>query len=309
MLYRRLSGTDLDLSVVGFGAAPLGEEYGPVDERESTDVVRAALDEGINYFDTSPYYGRTLSESRLGLALSGFRDQAIISTKAGRYDRHYPEGFDFSYRRIVRSIDQSLRRLRTDHVDIVFLHDIEFSPASMILDEGLPALVDAREAGKVRFLGVSGYPLDVLIEIVETGSIDVVLSYCHGDLLNSSVTDCLVPVARDNQCGVITASPLHMGLLSPSGPPSWHPAGPELRRAARALIDYCKKKGVSLPAAALSYALGLDGPASVLIGIGNARELSECVSAARQPVEDRTMATLVTLRGRFGGEPWPSGIR
>ena len=309
MLRRRLPGTDLHLSVVGFGAAPLGEEYGPVDEREGTDVVRAALEAGINYFDTSPYYGRSLSESRLGRSLSGVRDRVVVSTKAGRYDRHYPEGFDYSYRRVARSIDESLRRLRTDYVDIGFLHDIEFSPPSVILDEGLPALADAREAGKVRYLGVSGYPLDALIEIVETGSIDVVLSYCHGDLLDSSVVECLVPVARDHRCGVITASPLHMGLLSPSGPPSWHPAGPERRQAARALIDFCEEKGLSLPAAALSYAVGLEGPSSVLIGIGSARELYECVSAVRYPVSDEVLAALVALRSRFGGRPWLSGIR
>ncbi len=309
MLRRRLPGTDVLLSVVGFGAAPLGEEYGPVDGRAGAEVIRAALDAGINYFDTSPYYGRSLSEYRLGRALAGVRDQAIISTKAGRYDKHYPEGFDFSYERVALSIDESLQRLRTDYVDIAFLHDIEFSRASVILDEALPALADARDQGKVRFIGVSGYPLDVIIEIVKTGAIDTALSYCHGDLLDSSVIDDLIPVGQAQGCGVITASPLHMGLLSPSGPPSWHPAGPERRRAALALIDYCKRAGVSLPAAALSYAIGLQGPSSVLIGIRNASELAECVATTLHPVDDEVLTSLVALRSRFGGRPWSSGIR
>ncbi len=309
MIRRRLEGTDLDLPAVGFGAAPLGDEYGAVDEQEALRVVRAALDAGIDYFDTSPYYGRTLSESRLGRALADIRDRAVVSTKAGRYDRHYPDGFDFSRGRISASIDESLRRLRTDYVDILFLHDIEFGSASVILNEALPALVDARDAGKARFIGVSGYPLDVLVEVVETGAVDTVLSYCHGDLLDDSVVDVLIPAARVRGCGVVSASPLHMGLLSPSGPPQWHPAGPERRRAARALIDHCARVGVPVAAAALSYAVGLGGPASVLTGIRNQAELAESVAVARHPVDRAVLDDLAALRGRFGGTPWPSGIR
>ena len=83
---RKLKGVDLALSVIGFGAAPLGGEYGAVDERQAIRVLGAALEAGINFFDTSPYYGRTLSESRLGKGLAGFRDDIVISTKAGRYE-------------------------------------------------------------------------------------------------------------------------------------------------------------------------------------------------------------------------------
>lgn len=309
MQRRRLAGTDLELPAVGFGAAPLGGEYGDVGEREAGRVVRAAVESGIDFFDTSPYYGRTLSESRLGRALAGLRSDVILSTKAGRYDRYHPGGFDFSGARITASIDESLRRLRTDYVDILFLHDIEFGEAAVIFDESLPALEEVKASGKARFVGVSGYPLDVLAEVVETGAVDVVLSYCHGDLLDDSIADSLIPLARARGCGVLSASPLHMGLLSPSGPPSWHPAGPERRRAAEALIERCDALGVPVVAAALSYALGVEGVASVLAGFRSVGEFAEATTAVSEPVDPGILAALVAAREPFGGKPWPSGIR
>ena len=306
---RRLNGTDLDLPVVGFGAAPLGDEYGTVDEREAIRAVRASLDAGIDFFDTSPYYGRTLSESRLGLALAGVRAEAIVSTKAGRYDRQHPDGFDFSRTRITSSIDESLRRLRTDYVDILFLHDVEFGEEQLIIDEALPALCSIKDSGKARFVGVSGYPLDVLAEVVEADAVDVVLSYCHSDLLDDSISDALIPLARAHRCGVISASPLHMGLLSPAGAPPWHPAGLSRRRAARAVIDCCDELGVSVVAAALSYAVGIDGVASVLVGLRNSAELAEAVAAVSEPVDRVVLGSVVAARDPLGGEPWTSGIR
>ena len=306
---RQPEGTDLVLPVIGFGAAPLGEEYGAVGEHEAIKTIHSALEAGINFFDTSPYYGRTVSESRLGMGLAGTRDDAVISTKAGRYGRHHPEGFDFSRARITASIDESLRRLRTDYVDILLLHDIEFSEASVIFDEALPALCDIRDAGKARFVGVSGYPLPVLVEVVQTGAIDVVLSYCHGDLLDRSISVSLIPVAQAFKCGVLSASPLHMGLLSPSGAPSWHPAGPRRRRAAQAVMDHCDSLGVPVAAAAISYAVGLDGVASVLTGFRSPAEVSQAVSAVSDPVDRSILDELVAEGVRIGGEPWPSGIR
>ncbi len=306
---RRLEGTDLVLPVVGFGAGPLGGEYGSIDDREATRAVRAALDVGIDFFDTSPYYGRTVSESRLGAALQGVRETALISTKAGRYDRHHPDGFDFSGARIAASINESLRRLRSDYVDILLLHDIEFGEASVIFDEALPALCEIKKAGKARFVGVSGYPLRILAEAVDTGAIDVVLSYCHGDLLDDSISDSLIPVAARRGCGVLCASPLHMGLLSPAGAPPWHPAGQQRRNAAQALIKRCNALGVSVAAAALSYSIGIDGVSSVVTGFGCSAEVAEAAATVSEPVDTAVLDELVALRRSLGGEPWPSGIR
>src|SRR6516165_3228306 len=123
MDYATLGRTGLRVSKLGFGASPLGDVFGPADEAETTRAVHCAIDLGINYSDVAPYYGRTLAETRLGIALKGRRDRAIVSSKCGRYD---VAQFDFSASRIRRSIDESLRRLQTDYLDIFLAHDIEF---------------------------------------------------------------------------------------------------------------------------------------------------------------------------------------
>ncbi|KAK3420316.1 hypothetical protein EUGRSUZ_G01122 [Eucalyptus grandis] len=178
---RPLGGTGLKVSCVGFGASPLGRVFGPVSEDEAVASVREAFRLGINLFDTSPYYGGTLSEKMLGMALkaSGVpRDQYIVSTKCGRYK----EGFDFSAERVTRSIDESLERLQLDYVDILQCHDIEFGSLDQIVNETIPALLKLKETGKIRFIGITGLPLGIftyVLDRVPPGSVDVVLSYCH----------------------------------------------------------------------------------------------------------------------------------
>src|SRR5262249_52965487 len=125
MELRELGRTGLRVSTLAFGGAPLGGMYGPFDEAEAVATVRRAVDAGVNLFDTSPYYGPLTSEELLGRALDGgWRRRVVLATKGGRITK---ERFDFSAARLVRSMDDSLRRLRTDHVDIFQAHDIEFA--------------------------------------------------------------------------------------------------------------------------------------------------------------------------------------
>src|SRR6202167_3011207 len=131
MEYATLGRTGLRVSKLGFGGSPLGNEFGAADPAEAERAVHCAIDLGINYFDVAPYYGRTLAETRLGAALAGRRDKVVLATKCGRYD---VAGFDFSAARIRRSIEESLKRLRTDHVDVFLAHDIEFVEARQIVD-------------------------------------------------------------------------------------------------------------------------------------------------------------------------------
>src|SRR6476620_9293870 len=131
MEMRSLGQTGLKLAQLSFGASSLGQEFRSVDLDEAMRSVRTALDLGMNFIDTSPYYGRGLSECLLGPALRDVpRDSYILGTKLGRYDGSH---FDFSARRVVESVDVSLHRLRTDHFDIVFCHDIEFVPMQQIV--------------------------------------------------------------------------------------------------------------------------------------------------------------------------------
>src|SRR6185312_933151 len=124
MEHRELGRTGLKLPVLSFGASSLGQEFRPVDVGEALRSVRVALDLGMNFIDTSPYYGRGLSECLLGVALREVpRDRYYLGTKLGRYA---PSQFDFSARRVVESVEVSLERMRVEHLDIVLCHDIEF---------------------------------------------------------------------------------------------------------------------------------------------------------------------------------------
>src|SRR5438876_8574268 len=145
---RRILGkTGLSLPILGFGASSLGQEFRQVDVNEALRSVHVALDCGLNFIDTSPFYGRGMSEVLLGIALRDVpRDSFTLCTKLGRYDL---EHFDFSARRVTESVEVSLHRLGTDHLDIVLCHDIEFVTMQQIVDDTLPALRKVQQQGKV----------------------------------------------------------------------------------------------------------------------------------------------------------------
>src|SRR5438876_7818160 len=142
---RPLGNTGLQLPILSFGASSLGQEFRPVDLNEALRSVRVALDLGMNFIDTSPYYGRGLSECLLGVALRGVpRDRYYLGTKLGRYA---PSHFDFSARRVVESVDVSLQRMGVDYLDIILCHDIEFVDMAQVVDETLPALRQLQQQG------------------------------------------------------------------------------------------------------------------------------------------------------------------
>src|SRR5829696_10048756 len=174
MKTRPLGKTGLNVPILSFGASSLGQEFRSVTLDEALASVRVALDCGLNFIDTSPFYGRGMSEVLLGVALKGVaRDSYTLCTKLGRYDLPH---FDFSAKRVSESVDVSLHRLGTDHIDIMLCHDIEFVPMQQIVDETLPALRKIRQQGKVRFIGVSGYPMKAFKYVLGHTDLDCVLS-------------------------------------------------------------------------------------------------------------------------------------
>src|SRR5258706_12775565 len=175
MQTRTLGRTGLRLPILSFGASSLGQEFRKVSLDEAMESVRVALNCGLNFIDTSPFYGRGMSEVLLGIALRDIpRDKYLLGTKLGRYDLAH---FDFSARRVAESIDVSLHRLGTDHLDIVLCHDIEFVALQQIVEATIPALRKAQQAGKVRFLGFSGYPQKIFRLLCDQTDVDCVLSY------------------------------------------------------------------------------------------------------------------------------------
>jgi L-galactose dehydrogenase len=301
---RQLGQTSLRLSTIGFGASPLGNVFGPTDPEEAVAAVHFAIDQGINFFDVSPYYGRTVAETRLGDALRGRREEIVLATKCGRYGA---DEFDFSAKRISRSLDESLGRLRTDHVDLLQAHDVEFGDPRRIVEETIPAMRALQRAGKTRYVGISGYSLPVLIAIAEQAPLDSILTYCHHNLLIADMEQTLLPVAKRHGIGVINASALHMGLLTANAPPPWHPAPASVRAAATQVMELCREHGLNGSEVALRFCFGLPGVASTLVGMATRLQVESSLRALQMELDPELMAEIRRLVAPAFNYVWPSG--
>ena len=273
MIYKTLGKTGLKVSIIGFGASPLGAEFGQIVPEEGERAVEYAIDHGINYFDVSPYYGRTLAEKRLGEFLKGKRDKIILATKVGRYGISLPGGFDFSAQRVIKSVEESLQRLKTDYIDVFQIHDIEFGKRKQIIEETLPVMFKLKRQGKVRFVGITGYPLSPLKEIVETQEIDTVLSYCRYNLLDTTMDDILIPAVKKKSVGLINASPLHMRALTEKGAPDWHPAPKKVLQGVKKAAQFCREKGINISDLSLQFAFSHKYVAVTLVGMSKVRHV------------------------------------
>lgn len=304
MRFKRLGGTGLLTSEIGFGASPLGDVFGRVELDAVRRATQTAIEQGINLFDVSPYYGRRLAEERLGSALAGHRHEIILATKCGRYGERV---FDFSKETICGELDQSLGRLRTDYVDLLQAHDVEFGALDMIMHETIPAMRELQRAGKVRFIGVTGYPPQLLAKIVTDGDVDVVLSYCHYDLLMNDMDDELTPAAAKKDVGLINASPMHMGLLSGlSSIPDWHPAPDNVKATASQIVQLCRAEGLNPAVVAFRFCLDHPYVSSTLVGMSSVSEVLANVSALNLSIDPQIAAKIHALAGDAFNVNWPS---
>lgn len=305
MNYRNLGNTALQISVLGFGASPLGDVYGATTAPAIQGAVDAAIEQGINFFDCSPYYGLTLAEERLGAALVRKRQQVVLATKCGRYG---VDSFDFSRASLRRSVDESLRRLRTDYVDLLQAHDVEFAPERQILEETIPALRELQAEGKARYIGITGYPVHLLRRIAERVPVDSVLSYCRYSLLNTDMLGVLAPLAEGGAPGLINASPLMMGLLTDQGPPTWHSASEALKQAGRRAAEAARSCGVTIAQLALQFSLEQTFAATTLIGMSTADEVVQNVRAASRKVNGEALRAVRVAIGNGFATTWNSGL-
>jgi L-galactose dehydrogenase len=246
------------------------------DEQEGIDTVHYAIDHGVNFFDVSPFYGITLAETRLGKALLGKRKDIFLATKCGRYD---VRSFDFSAKRIMSSIDESLQRLQTDYVDLLQLHDIEFVSKEQILNEAMPAIEKIKASGKARFIGISGLPVRYLAVIARQVELDTVLSWAHYNLLQDEINDELVPLSKEKNFGLMNAAPLLQRVLSDATIPDWHNAPKEILAVQPALLDICKKYGVRLSDVAMRYAMDHPGITTTIVGMNSLTNIQQNVAS------------------------------
>jgi L-galactose dehydrogenase len=301
---RKLGKTDLEVSILGFGASPLGNVFGEADPAEGVRAVHLAVDEGVNFFDVSPYYGLTLAETRLGAALEGRRQSICLSTKCGRYGH---KEFDFSAQRIRYGLEESLTRLRTDYVDLLLAHDVEFGSFEQLIQETIPAMRRLQEEGNTRYVGISGYPPGFLIRIAQAIPVDAILSYCHYNLLVNDMDRQLAPFAEERGIGLINASPLHMGILTEQGAPEWHPAPPEVRSAVRKATELCQARGADLSDIAVRFCLDYPNAATTLVGMSTTQQVSRNLSALDGAPPPEIMREIEALLAPVHNTVWISG--
>ena len=284
MKKRLLGKTGLELPILSFGASSLGQEFRKVNLEEALRSVHVALDCGLNFIDTSPFYGRGMSEVLLGQALRGVaRDSYTLCTKLGRYDLAH---FDFSAKRVAESVDVSLHRLGTDHLDVVLCHDIEFVPMQQIVDETLPALRKIQQSGKVRFIGISGYPMKAFQFVLAQAELDCVLSYNQYTLQNTRFADELVPELKSRGVGVMNAGPFSARLLTNAPLPDWLKDPEEVKAAARKAAAHCQSRGVDIAQLALQFSIAHPDITTTVAGSANPENIRKWSQWAAAPIDE-----------------------
>lgn len=293
MQTRQLGKTDLHLPVLSFGASSLGQEFRSVQLDEALQSVKVALQCGLNFIDTSPFYGRGMSEVLLGIALRGVpRDSYTLCTKLGRYDVGH---FDFSAKRVAESVDVSLHRLGTDHFDIMLCHDIEFVPMQQIVDETLPALRKIQQAGKVRYIGFSGYPQKIFPFICDQTNVDCVLSYNQYTLQNSRFVDESVPYLKAKGVGIMNAGPFSARLLTNAPLPWWLKEPESVKAAARAAAALCAEQGVDIAKLAVQFSCAHPDITTTVAGSANPVNIRNWATWLAEPIDQQLLRDVLAI--------------
>lgn len=286
MKKRTLGKTGMDVSVLSFGASSLGGVFRNIDLNDAVRSLRVALENGMNLIDSSPFYGCGLSESLVGIALEGIsRDKYYLCTKLGRYSKTH---FDFSPQRVRESVDISLERMKTDYLDIILCHDIEFVDMNQIWEDTIPELVRIKQAGKVKNIGISGYPMKVFREGVAKSDLDVILSYNHYTLQNTMLAD-LVDEMESKGVGVMNAAPFSARLLTNAPLPEWHLSSPEVRKICKRAADHCTRAGVDIAKLALQFSIANPKMTTCIAGSANPDRVAQWCQWIQDPLDNQLL--------------------
>ena len=292
---RILGNTGIELPILSFGASSLGAEFRSITLEEAMLSTQTAIELGINFIDTSPFYGRGMSEILLGIGLKGIpREQYLLGSKLGRYsDIH----FDFSAKRVAESVHVSLKRLGTDYLDVLLLHDVEFVPLEQIWQETLPAVLELKKQGKVRAVGFSCYPLKTFNAVLDhvENHIDCVLSYNRYTLQNTTYVDELLPRLIAKKIGAINAGPFSARLLTNSELPAWLKEPEPVKAAARAAAKLCAGRGVDIAQLALQFSCENPCLTTTIAGSANPANIRKWSEWLEEPIDRELLAEVLAL--------------
>ncbi len=335
---RRVKATQLDLPVFGFGSAHLGELYSVVPESQSIATLGAAWDLGVRFYDTAPWYGRGLSEHRIG----GFlrtkpRSEFQVTTKVGRtlhrpkdpasFDRapwtgglNFEVRFDYSYDGIMAAYEQSLVRLGLDTVDALIIHDLDEGyhgdaykdHLKALSDSGMRALTELKSRGDIAAFGMGINTNHALEAIASTVDLDFVLVAMPYTLLDQASLHTGMAACQRRGINVVIGAPFASGILvTGSGSQAkygYANATPEVQAKVRGLEAVCRDHGVTLPAAALQFPLAHPMVVSVIPGASKPSEVTENVASLQSPIPDSFWSDLKARNLIDPASPVPTQI-
>ena len=306
MIYNEIGKTGMRVSNLSFGASSLGGVFHGIREEEGIRAVHTAVDNGINFIDVSPYYGHMKAETVLGKALKEIpRDKYYLSTKVGRYGKDGVNIWDYSAKRTLESVYESMERLNVDYIDLINVHDIEFQSRmegglQKIVDETLPVLVQLKKEGVVRHVGITDLQpenLKWVIEHCDEGTVESVLCFCHYCLNDSLLVDYL-GFFEQHGVGVINASPLSMGLLSQRGAPAWHPASRDLKMACAKAAAFCQEKGYEIEKLSMQFSTSMNPRiATTLFSSANPANVLKNIAYVNEPLDESLVTEVQHIIG------------
>jgi D-threo-aldose 1-dehydrogenase len=302
-----LGGTRLTVTRLGLGTAPLGGLFAAVADADARGTVDEAYASGLRFFDTAPLYGHGLAEERLGRALRQKRHEFVLATKVGRllragappdpsqfhggkpfYNVTSPLNpvFDFTYDGVMRSVEESLRRLGLDRIDILHIHDPD-NHYEQALRGAYPALDRLQQDGTIGAVGVGMNQSEMLVRFAREAHVDCFLVAGRYTLLDHTALRELLPLCLERGIAVIAGGVYNSGILAdPRAGATFDyiPARPEMIERAHRLEAACRRHGVTLKAAALQFPLGHPAVVSVLIGCRSPAEVEENVRLFRTEI-------------------------
>ncbi len=309
---RPLGKSELNVTVLGFGGAPLGDFYARLPEEQALATVAAAYDCGVRLFDTAPLYGNGLSEHRFGHVLRRLPHDFVLCTKVGRYLRpEAPERiersgfvgglnmrfvFDYSYDGAMRAVEQSFQRLGVERIDVLHIHDVDvwthgdayeqrFREA---IEGAYRALHELRTQGVVGAIGVGVNETAPLLRFAAHGDFDCFMLAGRYTLLEHTALDDLLPLCAAKGIGILTAGPYNSGILASGAVAgakyNYRDAPPEIMQRVARIEAVCRRHAVPLPAAALQFPLGHKSVAAMVPGAVKPAEVERNVALISHPI-------------------------
>ncbi len=313
MQKRQLGKTDIELSAIGFGGAPIGDLFENLQDENCYNVLENSLELNINHFDTSPYYGNGLSEQRLGYVLKKIpKNKYYLSTKVGRYltsekeeniDRgkwagglNFVPNIDYSYDGVMKSFEQSLHRLATSKIDICLIHDVDrFTHGDQVdhyfkiaMSGAYKALTQLKEEKIIKAIGIGVNDADMCKRFADAGDFDCMLLAGRYTLLDQSALDDCIPIAEEKNIGIILGGVFNSGILAKGIGEDityfYQTIPDNIKKKYNEISIICERYDVSVTSAALQFCYANKNISSMVIGMDRVNQINNNISSLSKKI-------------------------